>query len=152
MPGPQFLWIRIAIMFLELGDSQIFLLISSFQIWHTCLQLWRLSRLSNPTISHISFRISSGNTSPLRIKENILWKMSFGSIVGFLVEFFSFTVNFRCKSLIKYQQAPISCESESAQTALPTEQIITQYTGPTIHQSEEETIVSDLNTGLWLVS
>ena len=77
--------------------------------------------------------------------ENEFWIYS-----RFSWRIFSFTVNFRCKSLIKYQQAPISCESESAQTALPTEQIITQYTGPTIHQSGEETIVSDHLT--WILA
>ena len=64
-PVAQFLLILVTIMFLFLVFSQMFFIISSFHVWHTCLHLWRLSRLSSPTISHISLRISSGSMSKL---------------------------------------------------------------------------------------
>ena len=51
-------------------------IISLFQVWHTCLHLWRLSRLSSPTISNISMRISSGNRSPLIFCEADIFRNS----------------------------------------------------------------------------
>ena len=48
---------------LLLWFSQMSLRIISFHVLHTCLHLWRLSRLSIPTIIMMSLNIRSGNMS-----------------------------------------------------------------------------------------
>ena len=65
-------------------------MIFSFHILHTCLHLWRLSRLSSPTISMMSARARSGNRLQSRSTELIIiadWIASRINIWSFIILF-----------------------------------------------------------------
>ena len=67
IPEPQVFSILSFIILFLFCLSQMSLNIISFQVLQTCLHLWRLSRLSRPTIIIISLNTSSGNTAQVII-------------------------------------------------------------------------------------